>query len=43
MYAFHEDQLRQSPGASGWALTPDQIAKLDRASEVQKVYPFPSG
>jgi hypothetical protein len=35
-------QLRQNLGAVGWALSPEQIAKLDRASAVTAPYPhFP--
>jgi aryl-alcohol dehydrogenase-like predicted oxidoreductase len=38
--ARDEEQLRQNLGAVGWNLTPDQIAKLDRASDVQMPYPY---
>jgi aryl-alcohol dehydrogenase-like predicted oxidoreductase len=38
--ARNEDQLRQNLAAEGWNLTADQIAKLDRASEVQPIYPY---
>lgn len=38
--ARDEEQLRQNLGAVGWKLTPDQIAKLDRASDVQMPYPY---
>jgi aryl-alcohol dehydrogenase-like predicted oxidoreductase len=37
--ARNEAQLRQNLGAVGWALTPDQIATLDAASEVLPPYP----
>lgn len=40
--ARNEKQLRQNLGAVGWALTPEQIAKLDKASAVTAPYPhFP--
>jgi aryl-alcohol dehydrogenase-like predicted oxidoreductase len=38
--ARNEEQLRQNLGAIGWALTPDQIARLDAASEVPLAYPY---
>jgi aryl-alcohol dehydrogenase-like predicted oxidoreductase len=38
--ARNEAQLRDNLGALGWALTPEQIARLDQASEVQKIYPY---
>ena len=38
--ARNEDQLRQNLAAEGWNLTADQVAKLDRASEVPPVYPY---
>jgi aryl-alcohol dehydrogenase-like predicted oxidoreductase len=34
-----EDQLRQNLGAIGWALTPEQVARLDAASAVEPPYP----
>ena len=34
-----EAQLRDNLGAVGWALTPDQIAALDAASDVLPPYP----
>ncbi len=37
--ARNEDQLRQNLGAVGWELTPDQVARLDAASEVTPAYP----
>jgi aryl-alcohol dehydrogenase-like predicted oxidoreductase len=37
--ARNEDQLRQNLGAVGWELTPQQIAKLDAASESAPAYP----
>jgi aryl-alcohol dehydrogenase-like predicted oxidoreductase len=40
--ARNEEQLRQNLGAVGWALTAEQIAKLDAASAVTAPYPhFP--
>ncbi len=40
--ARNEQQLRQNLGAIGWALTPEQVAKLDAASAVTAPYPhFP--
>jgi aryl-alcohol dehydrogenase-like predicted oxidoreductase len=38
--ARNEEQLRQNLGATGWNLTPEQMAKLDQASEVPPSYPF---
>ncbi|HEV2646538.1 MAG TPA: aldo/keto reductase [Acidobacteriaceae bacterium] len=35
-----EQQLRQNLGATGWALTPEQVAQLDAASEVPLNYPY---
>lgn len=37
--ARNEEQLRQNLGAVGWALTPDQVAALDAASDVLPPYP----
>jgi aryl-alcohol dehydrogenase-like predicted oxidoreductase len=34
-----EEQLRQNLDVIGWSLTPDQIARLDSASEVYPAYP----
>lgn len=40
--ARNEEQLRQNLSAVGWTLTPEQIAKLDKASAVTVPYPhFP--
>jgi aryl-alcohol dehydrogenase-like predicted oxidoreductase len=40
--ARNEEQLRQNLGAVGWALTRDQISRLDAASAVTAPYPhFP--
>lgn len=38
--ARNEEQLRQNLGAVGWALTSEQVAKLDAASEVPQPYPY---
>ena len=38
--ARNEEQLRQNLGAVGWTLTPQQISKLDAASEVTAPYPY---
>jgi aryl-alcohol dehydrogenase-like predicted oxidoreductase len=38
--ARDEAQLRDNLGAAGWSLTPEQVAKLDAASEVTPIYPY---
>ena len=38
--ARNEEQLRQNLGAAGWNLTPEQVAKLDAASETTLAYPY---
>jgi len=38
--ARNEEQLRANLGAIGWTLTPEQVAKLDAASEVPLAYPY---
>ena len=38
--ARNEAQLRENLGAVGWALTPDQIARLDAASDTRPIYPY---
>jgi len=38
--ARDEAQLRDNLGAIGWNLTPEQVARLDAASEVTPVYPY---
>lgn len=38
--ARNEEQLRENLGALGWALTQEQIARLDEASQVPKPYPY---
>ncbi|QDU23515.1 aldo/keto reductase [Urbifossiella limnaea] len=38
--ARDEAQLRDNLGAVGWALTPEQVAKLDAASATTPAYPY---
>jgi aryl-alcohol dehydrogenase-like predicted oxidoreductase len=38
--ARNEEQLRQNLGAEGWNLSSEQVAKLDKASEMTPVYPY---
>ncbi len=38
--ARNEEQLKANLGAVGWKLTPEQVAKLDAASELPKAYPY---
>lgn len=38
--ARNEEQLKDNLGAVGWNLTPKQVAKLDAASAIQKIYPY---
>ena len=38
--ARNEEQLKQNLGAIGWNLTPEQVKKLDAASERPKAYPY---
>ncbi len=38
--ARNEKQLRDNLGADGWALSPEQVARLDKASAVTLVYPY---
>jgi len=40
MGARNEEQLRQNLGATGWNLTPEQVAALDAASEIAPAYPY---
>jgi aryl-alcohol dehydrogenase-like predicted oxidoreductase len=40
MGARNEEQLKQNLAAAGWDLTPEQVAKLDAASEVVPIYPY---
>jgi len=35
-----EEQLRQNLAAAGWNLTPDQVARLDKASATRPIYPY---
>jgi aryl-alcohol dehydrogenase-like predicted oxidoreductase len=37
--ARNEEQLRQNLGAIGWELSPEQVARLDAASETAPAYP----
>jgi aryl-alcohol dehydrogenase-like predicted oxidoreductase len=38
--ARNEEQLRANLGAVGWSLTPQQMAKLDKASARPLAYPY---
>ncbi len=38
--ARDEAQLNENLGAVGWNLTPEQVAKLDAASNMDKIYPY---
>jgi len=38
--ARNEEQLKQNLAAAGWNLTAEQVAALDKASEVQPIYPY---
>jgi aryl-alcohol dehydrogenase-like predicted oxidoreductase len=38
--ARNEEQLRQNLAAVGWKLSKDQIARLDKASDLTPVYPY---
>jgi aryl-alcohol dehydrogenase-like predicted oxidoreductase len=38
--ARNEEQLRANLGAFGWNLTPEQVARLDAASQPVKPYPY---
>ena len=38
--ARNEEQLRQNLGAGGWALTAEQVARLDEASARPAAYPY---
>jgi aryl-alcohol dehydrogenase-like predicted oxidoreductase len=35
-----KEQLKDNLGAVGWTLTPDQMKKLDTASQTTKIYPY---
>jgi aryl-alcohol dehydrogenase-like predicted oxidoreductase len=36
----NEEQLKHNLSAVGWNLTAEQVAKLDRASEMPTIYPY---
>ena len=38
--ARNEEQLKQNFGAVGWALTTEQLKRLDAASDVPLIYPY---
>jgi aryl-alcohol dehydrogenase-like predicted oxidoreductase len=38
--ARNEAQLRDNLGAVGWSMSREQLAKLDKASEVMPSYPY---
>ena len=38
--ARNEEQLKSNLGAVGWSLTPDQIARLEAASQRTPIYPY---
>jgi aryl-alcohol dehydrogenase-like predicted oxidoreductase len=38
--ARDEAQLRQNLGAAGWSLSPEQVERLDAASETGLIYPY---
>jgi aryl-alcohol dehydrogenase-like predicted oxidoreductase len=38
--ARNEEQLRQNLAAEGWSLSPEQISKLDQASQRRPIYPY---
>jgi aryl-alcohol dehydrogenase-like predicted oxidoreductase len=38
--ARDETQLRENLGATGWQLTPEQVDRLDAASQEAKIYPY---
>jgi aryl-alcohol dehydrogenase-like predicted oxidoreductase len=40
MGARNEEQLQQNLGATGWNLTAAQVAKLDAATKVPRIYPY---
>jgi len=40
MGARNEEQLRQNLNSAGWNLSPEQVAMLDRASDVTPIYPY---
>jgi len=38
--ARNEQQLRDNLGATGWSLTPEQVARLDAVSQRTPIYPY---
>ena len=38
--ARNEEQLKENLGADGWALSPEQVARLDTVSAQRPSYPF---
>ena len=38
--ARNAEQLKQNLGAAGWTLSPEHMARLDRASETHPIYPY---
>jgi len=38
--ARNEEQLKENFGSAGWTLTPEQVARLDAASETTPPYPY---
>ncbi len=40
MGARNEEHLKANLGAVGWNLTPEQVTKLDKASEIPTIYPY---
>jgi aryl-alcohol dehydrogenase-like predicted oxidoreductase len=38
--ARNEEQLRQNLSVVDWKLTPEQVARLDKASELRPIYPY---
>jgi aryl-alcohol dehydrogenase-like predicted oxidoreductase len=38
--ARNDEQLKQNLESTGWNLTPEQVAKLDAASDVTPIYPY---
>ena len=40
MGARNETQLRDNLGAVGWALSEEEVRRLEKASEVPEIYPY---
>ena len=38
--ARDEPQLKENLGAVGWNLTPEQVARLDKVSQTDTIYPY---